>query len=76
MNTEKTIKQQLREHKEYLGKLDILLNKTNVAILGEEPEIRQQLEKIRKNTIDKMKEEEAIIKELHLMQMEDNRVYV
>ena len=72
MNSTKTINQQITDHRKYLAKLDILLNKVNVAILGEEPEIRNQLEKIRLNTIDKMKEEQAIIKELYLAKMEDH----
>lgn len=70
MNTTKTMNQQLADAKTRLNKLDGLLNKVNVAILGEEPEIRAQLEKIRRNTIEAMKEQEAIIKELMLAKAE------
>ncbi len=66
----------MREHVEYLAKLDVLLNKIDVAMLGEEPEMRQQLLKIRLNTVEKMKEEEAIIKELKLLALEQEKVYI
>lgn len=75
MNSHKTINQQVQDHRERLAKLGGLLEKVNVAILGEEPEMRKQLERIRTNTLEKMKEEEAIIKELILMKQE-NMQYV
>ena len=76
MNSQKkTINQQIEDHRASLAKLGGLLEKVNVAILGEEPEMRKQLERIRTNTLEKMKEEEAIIKELILMKQE-NMQYV
>lgn len=67
MNSIKTINDQAHYHNNRLMKLGTLLEKANAAILGEEPQMRAELMKIRNNTIEAMKEHQICLEELKLL---------
>jgi hypothetical protein len=66
MQTTISMKSQHNSHKARHARLIELLEKVDYALLGETTEIRYDLERIRKNTLAEIKEEQAIMSEIKL----------
>lgn len=61
-----SMKSQHAAHAARHARLIELLEKVDYALLGEDTEIRYDLDRIRKNTIEQIKEEQAIMTEIKL----------
>jgi hypothetical protein len=71
MTLAKAIKADIKKHEIRHSKLVALLEKLDYAILGEEPQMRAEFDRIRKNVVAELREEQDIIQELKYQLQEE-----